>query len=276
MKKLYEKTWLAIFLVLIIYLLCVLLSNATIDVLKIHSSLMEIIILLLCLILMVGLFKYVLKVPNGKIPLLDFLRSIRLTQANNWKEVVVYAFGFTIIFSFFQISGSLIFHFLFHEQYFLILNNQTLLSPDTIFVSFFEEIVWRGIVLSILLKKYSENKAIAISALLFGSFHLLNILNPIHSVIWTISQSVWAIGFGYLYGILVVRTNSLIPSLVIHYLVNAFAGVWSSGLDKIDAASVIYGISFFGWVPVIVCLLILDYKYSVKINGPTDLNLRPL
>ncbi|WP_339812933.1 CPBP family intramembrane glutamic endopeptidase [uncultured Imperialibacter sp.] len=74
-----------------------------------------------------------------------------------------------------------------------------------------EELLFRGIILEGLLKNYSPPKAIIWSALIFGIAHF----NP-----W---QAIGATATGVLIGWAYVRTNSLIPGIIIHFFNNLFA-----------------------------------------------------
>jgi membrane protease YdiL (CAAX protease family) len=87
----------------------------------------------------------------------------------------------------------------------------------------FEEIGTRGILLPLFLRKYKPKKAIAFSAILFGLGHLLNLVNP-EPKIWAIGMSLWAIPYGIFYGHLFIKSNSLLPCILVHYLANTFIG----------------------------------------------------
>jgi len=84
-----------------------------------------------------------------------------------------------------------------------------------------EETLFRGIILKALLKKYTPFKAIIISAVAFGVFHL----NP-----W---QFLYATVLGLLLGYMYWKTKSLFYPILIHMLLNgtAFLAARYSGLD---------------------------------------------
>jgi uncharacterized protein len=71
-----------------------------------------------------------------------------------------------------------------------------------------EELLFRGLILSILSCVFPKKYAIIISSILFGLIH--SILSPIN-VISTIF-------IGIIYCIVVVRTKSILPTMVIHYV----------------------------------------------------------
>jgi len=77
----------------------------------------------------------------------------------------------------------------------------------------FEETLFRGIILKALLKKYSPYKAIVISAIVFGVFHM----NP-----W---QFLYAFILGLWLGYMYWKTRSLFYPILIHFLANSTAYV---------------------------------------------------
>ncbi|HMG09671.1 MAG TPA: CPBP family intramembrane glutamic endopeptidase [Mucilaginibacter sp.] len=77
-----------------------------------------------------------------------------------------------------------------------------------------EEILCRGILLKGLLKNYSPQKAILISAIFFGVMHL----NP-----W---QALPAFCAGLFLGWVFYKTQSVIPGMIIHATINATASLF--------------------------------------------------
>ena len=82
-----------------------------------------------------------------------------------------------------------------------------------------EELAFRGIILSNLETRYSTRAAILISSVLFGLFHLGNLFgsDDVAAVLFgVIAATLLGIGWAYI----VVRTDSIIPAMVLHYLVD--------------------------------------------------------
>ena len=77
-----------------------------------------------------------------------------------------------------------------------------------------EELMFRGLVLHVLLRRYSPWVAIVISSALFAAIHL----NP-----W---QAPGAFGGGLLLGWIVVKTRSLWPCVIVHALFNGLHYLW--------------------------------------------------
>lgn len=83
----------------------------------------------------------------------------------------------------------------------------------TILGPIFEEVLFRGTVTKLLLQKYNPMKAIIISALIFGIFHL----NP--------AQIIPAFVGGLVLASLYYRTGSLIPGIILHICINTTATI---------------------------------------------------
>jgi membrane protease YdiL (CAAX protease family) len=120
-----------------------------------------------------------------------------------------------------------------------------------------EEVAFRGVVLTLFFQKYPERPAVLFAALGFGASHLLHLgmgLDPVG----VLGQALWATLMGLFYGFLVLRSNSLWPAMVVHYLGNLFVGALTSYLQtsatlQVQAA---YGVIFtFGLVPTTLMVL---------------------
>ena len=104
--------------------------------------------------------------------------------------------------------------------------NIALLLIACLAVGFAEELIFRGVLQSLFLKKYIHTKSgifmgTFIPALAFGLFHLINIIQggPIFPVI---IQVIFATFIGFFFGVLLLKTNKLIPLAITHALINFF------------------------------------------------------
>lgn len=90
-----------------------------------------------------------------------------------------------------------------------------------------EEVVFRGFVLPHLVKKSSGQQGLIIpiltAALLFGVLHFLNLLQPDASGVVVVSQVIYATMFGVAFGIILLRTESLLPLGILHGVINFFS-----------------------------------------------------
>jgi len=106
------------------------------------------------------------------------------------------------------------------------LSNLLLLACACLLVGFAEEFMFRGLLQSLFLKKYVSRKngiflSVLIVALIFGSFHLINLVKN-DNVMQVLVQVVYAIFIGFFFGVMVLKTNKIIPIAITHGLINFF------------------------------------------------------
>ncbi len=110
---------------------------------------------------------------------------------------------------------------LFEEAFNLSIPNIIMIS---ILAPLLEEILVRGLVLRGYLLNYTPNKAIIASAILFGVIHM----NPWQFIAGFIS----GLFLGYLY----YKTKSLFPSILVHFINNSLAVVFSFYYTDADSS----------------------------------------
>lgn len=88
-------------------------------------------------------------------------------------------------------------------------------------VGFVEETYFRGMILRALLIR-GPWQAVIISSLLFGMLHLLNVAGGANLAA-TLLQVVYAVAIGLMYAALALRTQTILPLIVIHGLTDFFA-----------------------------------------------------
>jgi membrane protease YdiL (CAAX protease family) len=120
-----------------------------------------------------------------------------------------------------------------------------------------EEVVFRGVLLRLLLNKHPVRLAIIYSALAFGLAHLPAALAG-RSLVLTLGQVVWAAVFGLFYAYLVIKTDSLIPAMIIHWLINVFqeplTACWATmptGLRTLYGVTFGYGLATLILIPCV-------------------------
>ncbi len=94
-----------------------------------------------------------------------------------------------------------------------------LILSATYMAAFTEELIFRGYILNLLIKnKLSVKKGILISAVLFSSLHLLNILRY---EIWALlNQLIFAFFVGLLFGALFILTKNIMIPTIMHFIFN--------------------------------------------------------
>lgn len=93
---------------------------------------------------------------------------------------------------------------------------------EVLFVPVYEEMIFRGLILGALLAHTSPMRAIAYSSLLFGIWHLKNIFyDPAPQVLYQVAYT--GLFFGPVTAYLAVRTRTIWPGVILHYLNNLLA-----------------------------------------------------
>ncbi len=87
-----------------------------------------------------------------------------------------------------------------------------------IFPAIFEEMLFRGVILQSL-RQYSNNIAVFVSALAFALCHN------------NFPQAIFAFGMGIIFAVLTIRSGSLIPSMIAHFIYN-FSGELISNISN--------------------------------------------
>jgi len=273
--RLYEHPWLSLLAVIMTIILSIILSAILIfGVLRFsrESATGQFAIGVFYQILTVFVFvPFVLHLPKGKRMFRQYLDDIGLTRMQPFFRLLLLGLSCYLILALSQAAASIVYRFLegqpingnFIRRVFDLSGDLNPHYPSLLisFPSIFEEAVFRGIVLTVFLGRYSDRNSIIFSALGFGLMHALNLVNGA-DLVWTLGQVVWAFIIGLFYGYVFVRTRSLLPSMIVHYLGNVFI---SSLVGYIQSKAsveiqVLYGVTFsLGIIPT--ALMILWTKY---------------
>ena len=137
--------------------------------------------------------------------------------------------------------------------------------------SIWEEVLLRGIFLTILLERHTERESIGLSALAFGGIHILNLMNgppTAELLIGVLAQILWAAMYGLFYGYLFVKTRSLIPCMVLHYVGNGYISFWwytpFASFMQYTALMLMF---YIGVLPTISSLLWV--RYATRLGAPS-------
>lgn len=120
-----------------------------------------------------------------------------------------------------------------------------------VFPAIFEEIAFRGVILQPL-RKYGDWFAIGISSVIFGLVH------------GNMTQMPFAIIAGIALGYTFIVTGSIWPSVIIHFLNNSFALLYSTVLSQLSEESLILFsvISVYGIIAVGIVAFIAYTKFN--------------
>ncbi|HSQ17700.1 MAG TPA: CPBP family intramembrane glutamic endopeptidase [Anaerolineales bacterium] len=232
------------------------------------------------------LVPFVLRLPAGKQSYKTYLDSIRLSRVRPFFQLLLLALSCYLIQVLCQAGGVLVYRasqglpvtwsfirITFDWVRLVPSDSWSWLNP---LPSIFEEVTFRGVVLSLFLSRYSKPQAILFSALGFGAMHLLNLASD-QAPVWVFGQFVWSTIFGLFYGVLVLKANSLWPAMLIHYLGNLFIYPLTAYMQ--NSASVgtqaVYGILFFfGVVPtalMILWIFLYTRIWSISVDKPSGI-----
>jgi membrane protease YdiL (CAAX protease family) len=220
------------------------------------------------------LVPFVLHLPKGKRTFRQYLSDIGLSRMQPFFRLVLLALSCYIILALSQVTASFVYR-LFEGQpirwgflrlAFDLSRDLPPGSPSLLISipSIFEEVAFRGIVLTVFLSKYSESKSIFFSSISFGLMHLLNLTNG-RELVWVMGQVVWSFTIGLFYGYIFVRTHSLLPAMIVHYLGNVFISSLTGYIQSRASIEiqVLYGVIFsLGFVPATLMIVWTRYFSS--------------
>jgi len=127
-------------------------------------------------------------------------------------------------------------------------------------IGFVEEMLFRGFLFRILLKKDPAPVAIAISAVTFGIGHIVNLFAGQASV-ETVIQVFFAIAWGFIFTYVFYKSGSLIVCIIVHGMVDAFS-VFSAPKGNIVCAYIYMGATIVG--AVVYCIYLSRKPAALK------------
>lgn len=223
--------------------------------------------LLANLLLIFVVVPFVMGFPKRSCPYETYLTEIRLAKVTPFFKLLLLGISCYLILAIGQVLGVLVFRLiqglpidaLFLRYSFMISNELPPNSPSwyVSLPSALEEVAFRGVVLAMFLRFYNQPKAILFSAIGFGIIHLVNIVGDAEPI-WVIGQIVWAAIMGIFYGYVTLKSGSLLPAMIVHYLSNLFVSALNAYIQSVGtiAEQAIYGVIFtFGAIPVVLMVL---------------------
>ena len=113
----------------------------------------------------------------------------------------------------------------------------TAMIANAVCPALFEEFLFRGVVLGSL-RKYGDKFAIIVSSILFAIIHI------------NLPQVIFAFICGITFGLIVVKTNSLIPTIIIHFINNFLSCLMIIGKNN-------YGLEWYNYARIIVLSILI-------------------
>jgi len=207
---------------------------------------------------------YGLKLPNGEMTFIEHSRSIGLSRVRPlWRNLVIglgsiALFGLSTVLlgellgTYYPIPEILFFGF----RWFLFV---IMLIPGI-----WEEVAFRGVILNLQLRKYSILTVIFLNGIIFGLFHFVNLLaqNLFLTVLQVIYASCLGISFAYMF----IKTNSLLPSILVHYLINS-VGQFFLTIELTNRVNLaLFAVFGVGVIPMILIMILVKLLVPNRTN----------
>jgi membrane protease YdiL (CAAX protease family) len=266
-----RKPWLFTFLIILFWVICNILVAIALTLilqLKDYTQVPTPWPTLLANILTIFIVApFVLGFPGKEHTFGAYLSEIRLTKMHPLLGLILLGLSCYLILALSQAAGVLVYRLTeglpvdgnFIRTSFVLANELPPRSASWLISlpSIFEEVVWRGVILAAFLRVYDQRKAILFNALCFGLLHILSVLDG-HPPIWTVGNVVWAAILGLFYGYVTLKSGSLLPVMMVHYLGNLLVSATNAYIQTNASIQdvAVYGIVFtFGIIPTILMIL---------------------
>ena len=220
LRRLIEKPSVSIIIILLLNFLFLLIGIFIENYFDIEEPVSTLVMLICMSFLFFVIIPFVLRFPTGTQSLKDYLIEIRLIQAKPLVHLITLGFLCSIVILLSAFGIGLLSQWNIETAWESILPPTSWSLSYAIIPGIFEEVAFRGLIITILLTKYKSNTTIVVSSLLFGLAHSVNILFG-QDMLITLGQLGFAFIIGILLAYIVLKTNSLIPTILMHYLVDA-------------------------------------------------------
>ncbi|MBD3342917.1 MAG: CPBP family intramembrane metalloprotease [Candidatus Lokiarchaeota archaeon] len=213
-------------------------------------------------ILFLLIVPYGLNLPNGVNTLGEYSEAIQLKDSSSLKHNVILGLIVVAVFVAFELVAGLVviqisFNFV---NLFMAPQPDNLGSFSWVYnlrPGIWEEVAFRGVILTMLLKKYSKRTSIIIDGVLFGLIHLMNLLFGA-DLLSTVVQIVYATILGFFLAYMYVKTESIVSCVITHYLIDVFGQMFIiSGMSILTYFVIIVGL--------VVSIPVMINSYLVKI-----------
>jgi len=211
------------------------------------------------------LVPFLLRLPQGARSFRAYLEDIRITTVRPVLPLLCLTASCVLILIACQGAGSIVYRLAEGNPVTLgflgqVFNLGAALPPHSMLLfaqlfSSLEEVLFRGVLLTMLVRAYGARRAIAYSAAAFGLMHLPSVFAGT-PVVTALAQVVWAFLFGLAYGYIFIMSGSLLPCMVLHWLSNVFqeplTAYWTSAPVAVRA---FYGVVFgYGLAALLIIL----------------------
>jgi len=203
---------------------------------------------------------YGLKLPNGEMTFIEHSRSIGLSRVRPlWRNLVI-GLGSIALFGLSTVLlGELLGTYYFIPEV-LFFGFNWFLFVIMLIPGIWEEVAFRGVILNLQLRKYSKLTVIFLNGIIFGLFHFVNLLAQ--DLFLTVLQVIYASCLGISFAYMFIKTNSLLPSILVHYLINSVGQFFLTIEIQNKVNLALFAIFGVGVIPMILIMILV--KLVVK------------
>ncbi len=204
----------------------------------------------------------VLGLPNGRKPLRDYFRDIRLLPVKPLgRNILLGLLMAALTLSSILLASLLTRHFVLDWGTIGALRWLKCLSRGI-----WEEVFFRGIILVLFMRLYSKRRAVLLSCFLFAMAHIRSMVLNAEQIVDLVSIFFMGLLFAYI----TLKTGSLLPAVIFHYVHDIFVLFVQNtpGADKILSAVLLY--SFF-WSALVIAALLAKYIVERRPGMPLDI-----
>lgn len=193
---------------------------------------------------------YILGLPNGRKSLRDYCQDIWLLPVRPLgRNILLGLLLATLTLSSILLASLLTRHFVFDWSYVPALRWVKGLTRGI-----WEEVFFRGIILVLFMRIFSKRKAVFFATFLFAVIHL----NPLSLNLPMVVDVISIFFMGLLFTYLVLKTGSLLPGIVFHYVHDIFVLLVQNtpGADETVASALLYA---FLWIALVIGAMLTKY-----------------
>jgi len=239
-------------------------------------------ILLLLIIVPIGM-----KLPQKDETVLGYTQTIGLTRVKPLGRNLIVGFGSAFILCFSLFIGANLLGVFYFAPDFLFWDPNPIYGGIASFGWFiwifmirpgiWEEVAFRGVVIPLLSRKYKKLFTILISGVIFGLAHAFNIIGVLlsgGSHIFTLFQVIYTTLIGFSMGYMYLKTKSLLPSIIYHYLIDTVGLVFLNVYIENIVLTGVFLIVFLGVIPAILSIGLTKLVFWKEYNKDVINNKR--
>ncbi|MHA1508559.1 MAG: lysostaphin resistance A-like protein, partial [Promethearchaeota archaeon] len=239
-------------------------------------------ILLLLIIVPIGM-----KLPQKDETVLGYTQTIGLTRVKPLGRNLIVGFGSAFILCFSLFIGANLLGIFYFAPDFLFWDPNPVYGGIASFGWFiwifmirpgiWEEVAFRGVVIPLLSRKYKKLFTILISGVIFGLAHAFNIIGVLlsgGSHIFTLFQVIYSTLIGFSMGYMYLKTKSLLPSIIYHYLIDTVGLVFLNVYIENIVLTGVFLIVFLGVIPAILSIGLTKLVFWKEYNKDVINNKR--